>query len=711
VKQIVQNARSGEITLAEVPAPKPAEGQVLVRNRFSLVSPGTDALVLEFGQKSLLGKARSRPDLVAQVTRKLRQDGVRATYRAVLGRLDAFQPLGYSSAGIVEAAGPGVASFAPGDRVACAGAGWASHAEFVVVPENLMAPVPEGVALEHAAFATLGAIALQGLRVAAPTLGEVAAVVGLGLVGQLAVQLLRANGCRVLALDLDPVRVKAAREQGAHWAYAPDAIPSAWVQTATGGHGVDLALVAASATNAAPLELAAGLCRQKGRISLVGNVPISLDRRLLYEKELELRMSTSYGPGRYDQDYEEHGFDYPIAYVRWTENRNLRAFLDLVASGSMRPEQLAPQQVPFEDAARVYADLAQGASKITALLFVYRGQATPERLVSVAHSSPRRRREDVGVALLGAGSYAKSVLLPALANQRRVKRVALVTATGISARRTAERFGFAHCGTDPDLVLSDSEVDLVFVATRHDSHAELAGRALEAGKAVWLEKPVGLSLEEVEDLARTVEATEGFLVVGYNRRFSPHARAMRQAFEGRVGPLAIHYVVAPGPPPAGTWITDPVQGGGRVIGEVCHFVDLCAFLVGSPPTSVFARRLGRDPERDDSQVATLGFEDGSTAVIEYLAHASSRLPKERFEASADDRTSWCHGYRTTHLPDGRRVRSRGEDKGQAAALTEVLAALREGRFSPFVVAEWRAVSQATFAMLESAATGREIRLA
>ena len=715
MKQILQNARTGGLELVEVPAPLPEPGQVLVRNAFSVMSPGTEKLAMGFARKSLVGKARSRPDLVKQVVRKLRQEGPLPTYRAVMNRLEAPQALGYSCAGVVAAVGSVVTGFAVGDRVACAGAGYASHAELVVVPENLVARVPDEVGLEHAAFATLGAIALQGIRVAQPTLGEVAAVIGLGLIGQLAAQLLRANGCRVLGLDIDPVRVKQALDQGAEWAASPHAMSPGWRDQATGGFGADLAVVTASAESSAPLQLAAELCRLKGRIAVVGAMPMQLDRRIFYEKELELRMSTSYGPGRYDRTYEEEGLDYPLPFVRWTENRNLSAFLALIASGSVQPGRLDTQTLPFADAIGAYEDLAKGERSSLAVVFRYEG--APAAAHTLALEPPRAARagkDELGVAFLGAGNYAKGVLLPALAGCGPLRRVALVTATGPSSRRAAERFGFATCSTDVESALSDPAVDLVFVATRHDSHADLAVRALRAGKAVWLEKPVGLDPGEVDAVASAAAETDGFLAVGYNRRFSPHARAVREAFADRSGPLAIHYVVAAGPPPRGTWITDPRCGGGRVIGEACHFVDLCTHLVGSPPVVVFARALGRDPETDDSVLAVLGFADGSTAAIEYLAGASSELPKERFEASAGGWTASCDNFRATHIrggPRAGRVKTLNQDKGQRAAVAAVVDAVRGGRPSPFSLAEIVAVSRATAAILESARSGRPIELA
>ncbi len=711
MKQILQSPRTGSLELVDVPAPSPGRGKVLVRNHYSVVSPGTERMAMEFARKTLLGKARSRPDLVQQVTRKMQQEGPLSTYRAVMSRLDAPQPLGYSCAGVVEEVGPGVRAFAPGDRVGCGGAGYANHAELVVVPENLVVHVPDSVSLEHAAFVTLGAIALQGLRVAEPTLGEIAAVIGLGLIGQLAVQLLRSNGCRVLGIDIDAGRTKQVEDMGAEWAFTTSDLPTFWKEAATGGHGVDLAMVAASSESAAPIQLAAELSRMKGRISVVGAMPMDLDRRTFYDKQLELRMSTSYGPGRYDRNYEEGGIDYPLPYVRWTENRNMQAFLALLASRSVRPDLLDTKVEAFNDAERVYEQLAEGEVSSVAAVFRYDVKRPVERSLPIARARRRAvRKGDLGIAFLGAGVYAKGVLLPALARMKGLRRAALVTATGSSAQRTGERFKFAVCGTDAAAAIDDPSVGLVFVATQHDSHASLAARALRAGKAVWLEKPVGMRPEEVDDVAAAARESGGFLVVGYNRRFSPHARAARKALAGRQGPLVIRYTVAAGPPPRGSWVTDPSSGGGRIVGEVCHFVDLCAYLVGQPPSTVYARSAVHDPESDDSMISILGFADGSTATIEYLARASGELPKERFEASADGRTVESDNFRVTRVVGGERFKTFNQDKGQETALAEVIEAVRMGRPSPFDLAELVAVSRATFAMIESAATRREIRL-
>jgi predicted dehydrogenase/threonine dehydrogenase-like Zn-dependent dehydrogenase len=709
MKQIVQSPKTGKLELLEVPTPALGPGLVLVRNHFSVVSPGTEKMAIDFARKSLLGKARGRPDLVRQVLRKVQQEGPLPTYRAVMNRLDVPQPLGYSCAGVVEQVGEGVAAFAPGDRVACAGAGYANHAEWVAVPENLVARVPDGVPLEKAAFATIGAIALQGLRVAAPSLGEVAVVIGLGLIGQIALQLLRANGCRVLGIDLDETRIKQALDQGAEWGARPDADHAGWLASAAGGHGADLALVTAASESSAPLQLAAELCRAKGRVVAVGATAMDLDRRTFYEKELELRMSMSYGPGRYDRRYEEMGLDYPIAYVRWTENRNLQAFLALAASRAVDPGSLDTQTVDFADAEAAYEALAAGQRRGLGMLFRYADAGPARSEVALSARAPRAAGE-VGVAFVGAGNYAKAVLLPAVQAAPGVSARRIVTATGASARRSAEKFGYAECGTDPRAAYTDANVDLVFVATQHDSHAPLAEAALQAGKAVWLEKPAALHEDELESLARAVRETGGFLCVGYNRRFSSHARAIREAFAARGGPMAITYTVAAGPTPGGTWLTDPRAGGGRIVGEACHMVDLCSFLVGTPPTRVFAQALGRDPEADDSTLLVLGFADGSTAAISYLANASTELPKERFEVSADGRTAACENFRETRLPGGKKHKTLNQDKGQAEAVKLAIDAVRTGSPSPFELETLLAVSRATLRAAESSRSGRAVDL-
>lgn len=711
MKQILQNARTGELEFSEVPAPALGANQVLVRNLYSVMSPGTEKLTLEFARASLVTKARNRPDLVKQVLHKMRQDGPLATYRTAMTRLEAPQPMGYSCAGVVEAVGDRVTGFQAGDRVACAGAGYANHAELVVVPENLVALVPDGVPLEYAAFSTIGAIALQGVRIAQPTLGETAAVIGLGLIGQLAVQLLVANGCRVVGIDLDERRTQQGKAQGAEWVGSPAEINEAWKERETGGMGVDFAVVTASSESAAPLQYATELCRHKGRVAVVGAMPLELERRTMYDKELEVRMSTSYGPGRYDRTYEEVGLDYPLPYVRWTENRNLSAFLNLIQSNALRPESLDVQTLPIGDAIEAYDDLASGKTGSLAVVFQYDEDVSRDRTLRIAPEPPAKRQHEVGVGFIGAGNYAKAVLLPLLDKQREIQRLTLVTATGASAKKTAQKFRFSGCSTDPQALYLDPNIDLVFITTRHDTHADLAIEAMEQGKAVWLEKPIALTREDTTRVIGAARELGAFLMVGYNRRFSPHAQAARELFAKRSGPLAIHYVVSPGAPARGTWITDPAEGGGRIIGENCHFVDLINYLVGDGARSVYSRSLGSDPEADDSMITMLTYPDGSTATLEYLANADDSLPKERFEASADGLSASCNNFRVTTLSGRRDVKGLNQDKGQAEAIAQVLQALRAGQPSPITLEDLEATSMTTFAMLESAARGVPVDVA
>jgi len=711
VKQILQSPRSGNLELVDVPAPALGPGMILVKNAYSVMSPGTEKMAMDFARQSMLGKARSRPDLVQQVVRKLIQEGPLPTYRTVTNRLDAPQPLGYSSAGIVEAVGEGVDSFKPGDRVACAGAGYANHAELIVVPENLTAHVPEGVSLDRAAFATLGAIAMQGLRIGDPTLGEVAVVIGLGLIGQLTVQLLLANGCRVYGLDLAPKRVEEALGFGMDWGGSPSDAQTPWLDFATGGHGADLAIVTAASDSSAPIALAAELCRKKGRVVTVGATAMDLDRRSFFDKELELRMSMSYGPGRYDARYEEEGVDYPISYVRWTEQRNLQSFIDLVERGSINPLDLAHETVAFSEAVGQYEELAAGGRSALSTVFEYGEDVDRSQTHAVTSAGKRAPLSgEIGVSFIGAGNYAKGVLLPALGGAKGVQLQNVVTSTGPSAQRTAERFGFAQCGTSTDDLLGENTSQLVFVTTRHDTHAALAIQALEAGRAVWLEKPVALDRVGVDRVEQVTRESDGFLMVGYNRRFSAHARAARELVAGRRGASAIQYVVSAGAMPTGTWVVDEQIGGGRIIGEVCHFVDLCTYLVGALPVEVYARSASADRTCDDSLSFVIGYADGSTASVSYLANATSTLPKERWEVHADGESAICDNFRKTSLSKGKGLKTLNQDKGQAAAIEKTIECLKHGSGSPIPIAEVLSTSRVTFAIVESLRSGRAVAL-
>lgn len=697
MKQVLQSYRTGELSVAEVPAPGLEPGCLLVLTAASLVSVGTDRGTLELSQKSLLGKARERPDLVRKVMDRLARDGLVATGKAVFSKLDQPIPLGYSCAGEVVAVGHGVEGFAIGDRVACAGARIANHAELNLVPVNLCARIPAAVSDEAAAFVTLGAVALHGLRQARPTLGETFAVIGLGLLGQLAVQLLKANGCAVLAVDLDPARVELARTLGADVAVLRDAQVAEAARALTAGRGVDGALICAATPSSDPVVLAGELCRDRGRVVAVGAVGMEVPRRPWFDKELTLLQSRSYGPGRYDPAYEERGHDYPLGYVRWTEGRNLDAFLALCAAGRLKTEPLVTHRFPIERAQEAYEAVAR--EQPLALVLTYPRGARPSRTVQL---SPRAAEGgEVRVAVLGAGAFASGTLLPLLGAAR---RVGIASARGASARHLAARFHFERATTDADALLQDPGVDAVFILTRHSQHAAQARAALAAGKHVWVEKPPALSEAELAPLLEAARASGRVLMTGYNRRFAPLAVELRQHFAGRRAPLLLQVRVNAGPLPAEHWLRDPREGG-RLLGEAGHFVDLCAFLCGALPRSVYA--LGRG----DDVSLSLRFDDGSVATIAYAASSDASAGKERVEVLGDGAWGLLDDFRRLELRrGGRRTASRArlQDKGHRPAVAAFFAAVRAS--APPPLEELAAVSRATFAALESLRSGEPVRL-
>ncbi|MBW3536018.1 MAG: zinc-binding dehydrogenase, partial [Gemmatimonadetes bacterium] len=701
----------------DLPAPLLRPGMVLVRTAASLVSAGTERTAVEFSKKSLLEKARSRPDLVKKVVEKARSDGVLTAWDAARSRLDEPLALGYSSAGTVIGVGEGVDGFHVGDRVACAGGGYASHAEIVCVPVNLVAPVPDGVALDHAAFSTVGAIGLHGLRLAEPQLGETVAVVGLGLIGLLAVQMAKASGLTVLGVDLDPSRVALARELGADVALVSgqgeDA--SAAARALTGGLGVDAALVTAATPSTAPVELAAELCRDRGRVVVVGAVGMDLPRPPFYEKELSFRVSRSYGPGRYDPTYEEGGVDYPIGYVRWTQNRNLGAFLEQVARGAVSVEPLVTHRFAIAEAASAYALITEGDEPSLGVLITYPQGPMP------AEDRPARRVEmegavapagDVpGVALVGAGAFATATLLPAMKDAGGLGFVGVCTATGASAHHAAKKFGFRYATTEVEELLADPGVDVVAVATRHHLHAPQIVAALEEGKHVFCEKPPALDEDGLADVVRAhASAGDRLLAVGYNRRFAPMAVAMREALAGAGEPLMVHARVNAGFIPPDHWTQDPAVGGGRIIGEGCHFVDLLAFLTGSLPVRVSARGVADGGRyREDNVVLTLDFADGSVGSVTYVASGDRGLGKERVEAFGGGVAAALDDWRRLDVHRGgkrtgetSRLR---QDKGHRGEWEALARALREGGRPPIALESLVATSLATFGAVRSHRSG------
>lgn len=713
MRQLIQSYRTGEMKVEEVPRPAVRSGGVVVRTVRSLVSAGTEKMIVDLARKSLLAKARARPDLVRKVIDAARKQGIANALRKVQTKLDTPIPLGYSSAGIVVEVGERVHEYRVGDRVACAGAGYANHADYNYVPRNLLARLPDGVSMEDAAFATVAAIALQGVRQAAPTLGERVAVLGLGLIGQLTLQMLRANGCRVLGFDPNPERVRLAQELGASAATAADLEQAA--DRFSDGEGMDAVVVAASSPSSGPLEQAGEISRLRGRVIVVGLVGMEVPRSLYYRKELDLRMSMSYGPGRYDPDFEERGFDYPIAHVRWSEQRNLQAVLDLVADQRLRVGPLVSHRYDIEQALEAYELISKGREPYLGVLLEYGAddETAEAGETSLRLGSAPKLRERLGVGVIGAGGFGQSVLLPALKAAGGIDPIAVASAGGATARRIGEQYGFRVATSSAHDVIEHPDVDVVFVLTRHDLHAPLVARALRAGKHVFTEKPLALSREELDDVAAARESARGDVMVGFNRRFAPAVERIRAHFAGRRHPLVMLYRINAGFIPNEHWVHDPVEGGGRILGEACHFVDLLHHLAGAPPTRVFADAIagGSAYRSDDNVTATLRFGDGSIGTVVYTAAGDDRLPKERLEVYGEGSAAILDDFRSLQLSQGgrgRTERSANQDKGFDEEMRLFVAAVRAGGPMPVPFEQALASSSATLAIVESLRTGTPV---
>ncbi|MEU8712539.1 bi-domain-containing oxidoreductase [Streptomyces sp. NPDC048663] len=725
MKQVVQNYKSGELAVLDVPVPGCKPGGVLVRSAYSLISTGTELMKVSEAGMSMLGKARSRPDQVAKVMQSVATNGVPATYRKVMGKLDSYTPLGYSLCGVVEQVGAGIDDVKAGDLVACAGNEHALHAELNWVPKNLYTPVPDGLAPRHAAFGTVGSIALQGVRQGAPQLGEVALVIGLGLIGQLVVQLLTAAGVRVVGADPDPARCDLAARLGAAACGDPSsAAVEAAVAELTDGHGVDQVYLAAGGGSNQPVELAARLCRDRGRVVDIGKCRLDLPWNAYYEKELDVRFSRSYGPGRYDPEYELEGRDYPIGYVRWTERRNLACFLGLVARGSVDVEPLVSHVADFDDAVDTYRRLKDGELKAVAVLFRYPEAATEPRQTpapSVAVPAVRRAgpasaparsaTAPVRLAFVGAGNYATSMLLPHLAQRDGVELSTVVTTTALSAANAQRKFGFAQATTDLDAVLGDDSVDAVFVVTRHSSHAELTRRALLAGKTVFVEKPLALTEDELAGvLAAVEESGNDRLQVGFNRRFAPLLTEAKQRLGRRTGPASLRYLVNAGQLQHGSWYLRQGTEGSRFEGEGGHFVDTASWLLDADPVSVYAVA----PSGNEDLQVVLRYPDGSTATISYVTTGAPGFPKETLDLVADGKVLKLDDFvRASVYGRKRWVSSRlpkARDKGQNAELAAFVKAVRTGGPMPVPLESLTATTAATLAVRGALAAGAPVTL-
>ena len=693
MKSVVQNYKTGEIEVAEMPAPILHKGGLLVRNRASLVSAGTEKQMVELAQKSLAGKAKARPDLVRQVIEKARRDGILTTWDTVRRRLDTPLTMGYASAGEVLEVGENITGFKPGDRVACAGFGYASHAEIIYVPKNLTVPIPDNVSYAEAAYSTLGAIALQGVRLADPKLGEIVAVVGLGLLGLITAQFLVANGCTVYGIDLSAERAGIATTLGAAGGFTSNDHLAEHIERETAGHGADSVIITASTSSNGPVELAGEICRAQGRVVAVGLIGLDIPRKPYYEKEISFHISRSYGPGRYDASYEEKGIDYPYSYVRWTENRNMSAFLGQIARGSMNVEALTTHRIPIADGKRAY-DLITGEieEEYLGLVLEYPADTLPERRINLAPASSAVDGS-MQVGMIGAGLFATSTLLPVMKGMEGVDLAVVSTSTGVNARHVANKFGFRAAATDNGEIYSDPNVNTVMITTRHDQHASQVLAAIDAGKHVFVEKPLCTT---EEDLDRIVEAyansgidggSRPLLMVGYNRRFAPYALELRKFFATCSESLMMHYRVNAGYIPLNHWVHDGELGGGRIIGEVCHFIDFLMYLSGSRPVHAQACALPNGSRyRFDNVQVTLTFENGSVGTIHYVANGDKAFAKESVFVSGGRASAELDNFRALRIyKDGLKVNNKAlfkQDKGHKGELEAFAGAVTESGRAP-----------------------------
>lgn len=724
MKQLWQGIATGGASVVEVPAPVAGKGQILVRVMASLISAGTERSVVEFAEKNLIQKAMARPDLVKQLADKGRREGWLTAMQAAKGRLNSEMVLGYSNAGVVVEVGEGVTEFKVGDRVACAGGGYASHSELVRVPRNLAAIIPSHmqreVSFEEAAFATVAAIGLQGIRLAELQIGEVVAVIGLGLIGQITAQLARAHGCTVIGMDLSSERCALAERMGCASTATSNEQMSSAVAAVSNGSGADCVLISAATKSSAPVSLAAEIARDRARIVAIGDVGMQLPRKPYYMKELDFRISRSYGPGRYDPDYEEKGRDYPIGYVRWTEGRNLQAVLHLLSTGQLNVTSLITHRFPIEYAAKGY-DLISGKINESFLGVTITYENEPTRTTRVELNAPDAsqppQKSGVRLGMLGAGNFAGATLLPAIKRIEDISLIGICAPGGTSARSLGAQLGFRYCTSSETELLADDSINIVAISTRHSDHARQVIAALEAGKHVFCEKPLAMSASELASILRVYEQKRlrQTLTVGYNRRFAPLAKQLKAFVAGTKEPFAMNYRVNAGFIPGDHWVQDSEVGGGRIIGEVCHFVDFLSFVCGQPVVSVSASVMNNAGRySNDNLAALLHFADGSLGTISYLANGDKAFSKERVEVFVQGRVAILEDFRMLEtVRNGKRsvVKSRLRiDKGHFGEWAAIVAAMKGGTSGPISIAELTNSTLATLALIQSSVERRPVRV-
>lgn len=711
MKQVIQNFKTGKLYVDNVPTPAASEGMVLVENKFSLISAGTERSTTKVARASLLGKAQQRPDLVKQVMSNLRKEGLAATYQKVKTKLDSLKPLGYSTSGVVLASLDTNGMFQPGDRVACAGAGYASHAEVIAVPQNLIVKVPDNVSFEESSFVTLGAIALQGIRQAEVKLGDNVCIIGLGLLGQLTCQLLKSNGCNVFGIDVNERMISLSLStQAADCSMKPDdANLISACEHFTKGFGFDSVIITAAApTNNQPIELAAEILRKKGVVVAVGAVKMDIPRDPhFYRKELELRMSCSYGPGRYDYNYEEKGYDYPYGYVRWTEQRNMEAFMTLISKQRINLRPLITHVYNITEAEKAY-DLVLGKldePSIGILLKYDYDKSAQEEKVTIHNFSATPSK----IGFIGAGSFAQSYLIP---NVKRFKgsMKTVVTNTGISAKNVATKFGFNLAATDPNTVFNDKEINTIFIATPHNSHAEYVINGLQSGKNIFVEKPLALDLDTLQQIKETYQSQkDARLLVGFNRRFSPSAARVKSVFQSDPSPMFINYRVNAGNVNKDHWIQDKQVGGGRIIGEMCHFIDLMQYFTDALPEQVHAACINGNNQRvpnEDNISVTIKFSNGSIGNLVYVANGSTLLAKERIEVSGGGKSAIIEDFNKVIIHSNNKIQAEKlAGKGHAEEIRLFLTSIEKGMPSPIPFESLYLTTITTFSIVEALRTG------
>ncbi|MBN2018301.1 MAG: bi-domain-containing oxidoreductase [Candidatus Cloacimonetes bacterium] len=712
MKQLIQSYKTGKMEVVEVPIPGCGNNGVLVETKASLVSAGTEKLMIDLAKKSLVGKAQARPDLVKQVMEKIKRDGLKPTLEKVFSKLDSPVALGYSCAGEVCMSGKNVKDIQPGDRVACAGAGYASHAEINFVPGNLVVKIPENVSYQQASFTTVAAIALQGVRQLNPTLGEKIAVIGAGLIGQITIQLLKANGCNVIAIDIAKAKLELAKEMGADAAVQNADMVEA-VQEFTEGRGVDGVIITASTTSPSLMTSAGELCRIRGRVIIVGMFPIEIPRDLYYKKELECKLSMSYGPGRYDPSYEEGGIDYPYSFVRWTEQRNMEAILNLISQKKITPEKLISHVFDFTNVLEAY-ELLTGKKKEPYLGIVLE-YSEIEYKKSTVELNAHNKSGSINLAVIGAGNFCQSVALPFL-RKTDANLTALIDFDTSIATHIGKKFGFSQVSSDLNEILKDDSINTVMITTPHNTHTGLAIDCIKSGKNVFVEKPLAMNEEQLKKIKEIYEKSDVSILVGFNRRFSSHAKKIQEFMQNSGTPLVMNYLINAGAIPPEHWTQNLEIGGGRIIGEGCHFIDFMQSICQSDPIEVYAISVNTDDilyNNDDSVQITIKFADGSIGCITYHAVGDRSLPKEYFEASSGNKTAKMYNFYKTELyHDGKKTSysSKGQNKGFLEEYSQFFNAIRNGKSSPIAFNDLYITTLTTIRAMESIKTGLALKI-